>query len=102
MAYNVALGMSSNLPIVVWRFPNSTDCPHIECENFFSTREIALKHFRDEHADNSMLCYVCKEIVSIQALPLHFEMNHPNHLTPKPKMVSLFVYISVIILCYEL
>lgn len=65
MTYNVALGVEPNL--VVWRFPYTTKCPRRDCELSFQTREMALLHFRQEHAATSTVCHACKEVVSINA-----------------------------------
>lgn len=105
IAYNVTLGTSSDFENVVWRFPNSIVCPHRDCELTFSSRYIALNHFRKNHADTSMLCYVCREIISVQApfnLLLHFHLEHPHDSPPKLKSATKMNTIKYAIKCKNL
>lgn len=59
-----------------------------------SSRDVALVHFRDIHADTSMVCVVCDMLFDDATKILnHYSSQHPNHLPPKLKDVIMIILI---------
>ncbi|XP_055297156.1 uncharacterized protein LOC129565878 [Sitodiplosis mosellana] len=69
---------------IKWQFPDTKHCPL--CGISCSTRNIALIHFRNTHADTSMVCVLC-DILFCDAAQLlyHHALQHQNHLPPELK-----------------
>lgn len=88
---NVTLGKSSVFEAVVWQFPNTNQCPIKDCMLSCSSRKVCLGHFHLIHADTTMLCTICNELMSVENplnLYRHYQDRHPNNPTPKLKPVS--------------
>ena len=93
----ITLGKSTEFETVVWRFPDTDQCPLKDCLLSCSSRSICLGHFHLMHADESMLCTICSELISIKN-PLnlfrHYQDHHPNKPPPKLKPVSWILAIT--------
>lgn len=68
--------------ITQWKFPkNVTQCP-MHCCNFkFKMRATGISHFKQLHAEHTILCTICRKIVSSrqrQQICRHFDKMHPN------------------------
>lgn len=85
----VTLGKSTEFKEVVWLFPKTDQCPLKDCMLSCSSRSVCLGHFHLKHADKTMICTVCNELVSVKN-PLnlfrHYQDYHPNE--PPPKLKS--------------
>lgn len=99
--YYVTLGKSSDFETVIWRFPNTKQCPLKECKLSCSSRSVAFAHFHMHHAEISMICTICDELfLVLNPLNLlrHCQIEHPNERPPKLKAVSGFIEICVVVL----
>lgn len=87
----VTLGKSSDFETVIWHFPNTNHCPLKECKLSCSSRSVTLAHFHMHHADTTMICTICNELISVKnplKLFRHYQEYHPKESPPKLKPVS--------------
>lgn len=102
---NVTLGKSSVFEAVVWQFPKTDQCPMKNCKLSCSSRSVCLGHFHLLHADTTMLCTICHELMSV-VNPLnlyrHYQDHHPNQPTPKLKPVSLGLSAAICFCSYRI
>lgn len=48
-----------------WLFPNTTQCPVMNCRLKFNSRSAAIAHYRSKHAGHYMMCTTCKKPISV-------------------------------------
>lgn len=72
-----------------WRIPdNITTCPVFSCQQVFKMRSTFISHYKENHANGSILCPVCvpPKPIRVNKTPRdytnHFERVHPNHEVP--------------------
>ncbi|XP_031628721.1 uncharacterized protein LOC116344364 isoform X2 [Contarinia nasturtii] len=70
-----------------WSFPKSTGniCPIGVCKLKCASREDAINHFKDQHANHSVLCSICDKPISVRSnadYKLHYQRLHPNKRVP--------------------
>lgn len=64
-----------------WKVPvGMLQCPNARCEQTFKMRTDLIRHFKENHAEGSILCYVCQR--PIRALQFdqyerHYRRRHP-------------------------
>lgn len=66
----------------LWKFPMTNICPKFKCAHLFSSRSTAMIHYREKHADDSILCEICVKPVGKSYLIGHFNKVHPQHPLP--------------------
>lgn len=89
--FDVKLGKSTDFEPITWHFPDTNQCPLKQCMLSRSDRNEAFNHFCMDHADITMLCLFCNELilaVNSDDLRRHHEDKHPNEVQPKLKTVS--------------
>lgn len=68
--------------ITCWLFPKHQQvCPIESCDMQFMSRSDAIQHYRDQHSNNSIFCYLCeKPILALQSndFEQHYVEEHPN------------------------
>lgn len=68
-----------------------------------SSRNVALVHFQDVHADTSMVCVACDMLFDDATKVLdHYSSQHPNRLPPELKKVPNYDYIDIHAFTYYL
>ncbi|XP_031628317.1 uncharacterized protein LOC116344075 isoform X2 [Contarinia nasturtii] len=69
-----------------WRYPkNIKHCIVLRCDSKFGTHKKAIDHYKEQHAEKSILCPICiKPIVSKDQKPFirHYERVHPTEQIP--------------------
>lgn len=89
----VLLGENTKYPTMKWRFPDTIKCPKVYCSWYFRFghfrfgRTAAMKHYREVHAKNDLLCVECNALISMTSqndLINHYEKKHPTALIPEP------------------
>ena len=68
-----------------WNFPDTTECPNRSCRRRFENRLETLEHFRDYHAKDAILCFLCDKPVSSptsRCFIRHYRRIHPNEKVP--------------------
>lgn len=73
---------------VDWVFPNINNCPIDWCDISFSSRDLAFDHFREFHADSSMICKRCHEFFSANDAQILFEHNQIQYLNESSKKLE--------------
>lgn len=64
-----------------WKFPNCmTKCP--ECDAEFENRDDIIAHYKETHADDTILCYLCDWPILGTNFQMHFRLLHPNDANP--------------------
>lgn len=84
----VVLGRQSKYKNINWKFPQTTKCPLDACRISCSSRNVAIKHFLNNHADTTTMCTVCDTLLSVQEIEKHCMAYHPNKAPLKLKPVS--------------
>lgn len=72
--------------ITHFQFPKTTkQCPVANCRLKFEKRSDCIAHYKDLHAQGSILCPICKKPIRAHR-PLnfraHYERIHPNQQVP--------------------
>lgn len=101
----VTLGKSTEFETVVWRFPNTDQCPLKYCMLSCSSRSVCLGHFHLLHADTTMCCTICSELISVKnplALFRHYQDHHPKESPPKLRPVSRDLAVILIVFAFGL
>lgn len=68
-----------------WIFPDIAQCPNASCKLEFKNRKKALDHFREVHASNAVLCFLCQKPISTRHhndFIIHYRRIHPNKAVP--------------------
>lgn len=71
-----------------WRIPDGmTNCPVLNCHQKFKTRSTLISHYKENHANGSILCTACVPPKPIRVNRSgdfigHFERLHPNQVMP--------------------
>lgn len=68
-----------------YHFPNIKVCPNRSCSKKFKDRLQTMNHFREQHADSSIFCYICQKPICSQARMYfirHYNRMHPNMKVP--------------------
>lgn len=66
-----------------WKFPlYITRCPVLTCSLEFCTRSATIFHYKDKHASNAILCYLCDWPILDTDFSMHFRLIHPNEVIP--------------------
>lgn len=72
--------------ITHWLFPKrQTHCPIETCGAAFGTFSDAIQHFKREHSNNSIFCYLCQKpiLVNYSAdFMRHYQQKHPGQKSP--------------------
>lgn len=72
--------------ITQWKLPEIiTKCPVRGCGKPFGTRKEAIVHYKEKHARNSILCFVCAKPFVFQHphhFIQHFHTRHPSVALP--------------------
>lgn len=66
-------------------FPNTKVCPNRSCNKEFKDRFEASQHFRNEHAQTSIFCYICQKPLSAKeprTFIKHYHRVHGNIKVP--------------------
>lgn len=70
-----------------WRIPSGLlKCPVNNCQQDFKTRSTLVSHYKEKHANGSILCKICDKPLRVlknkRDYIIHFERLHPNHKIP--------------------
>lgn len=68
--------------ITRWKFPMLRTCPVLTCISAFDSRTATIRHYREEHAADVILCYLCDWPVDANDFQMHFRLIHPNEMNP--------------------
>lgn len=101
--HDLKLGESTDFEAVVWHFPDTSQCPLKKCALSFSHRSVAALHFRIIHANTTMPCTICDELVSAEHAHdflQHYRDMHPNERRPARKTVSQIFQLREIVLVF--
>lgn len=64
-----------------WKFPSClTKCP--ECSTEFDSRTDIIAHYKEKHAADVILCYICDWPILGTNFQTHFRLLHPNDVNP--------------------
>lgn len=90
----ITLGELTQYENTVWKFAKTLNCPVRSCASKFSTRNLAIKHYRENHAMHSVLCKICDHPIMLMMGPHHLDTHyhrlHPT-VTPPPKVKKIRV-----------
>lgn len=88
----ITVGELTPFEISVWKFPNTKICPLRSCALVCETRDLTIKHYKEEHAKHSALCKICKYPLMLlkgaHHFLTHFARKHPG--MPAPLKVKDF------------
>lgn len=72
-----------------WRVPDGlTKCPVLSCQQEFKMRSTLMSHYKEKHANGSILCAACVPPRPIRVNHCsrdyinHYERQHPDHVMP--------------------
>lgn len=72
--------------ITRWQYPpNETRCTEINCAVECGNRFAAIEHYKEQHAANMILCYICDIPIHAKVsdeFERHFIENHPTTAMP--------------------
>lgn len=92
----ITLGELTAYETGVWQFPDKLECPLRSCHLKFDTRELAILHYTQLHAQHTALCKICNVPQFLLCGPHHMESHykrvHPNATFP-PKVREIRVNI---------
>lgn len=64
-----------------WTVPvGMLKCPTLNCQKNFETRSDLIRHFKENHAEGSILCYECQRPIRVRRFDLyiqHYRRIHP-------------------------
>lgn len=90
----ILVGELTPYEISVWKFPDTTLCPLRSCTLAFSTRDLAIRHYKETHAKHSAMCKLCNYPLMLLKGAHHFEAHfvrsHPQEIVP-PKVKDIKV-----------
>lgn len=67
----------------VWQYPkNITYCTNRSCGCTFDNRSDAINHYKEQHADQFILCSVCTKPVAARSFIKHYKNIHPHNEIP--------------------
>lgn len=75
----------------IWQFPSTDNCPLNVCSKKFATRQIAIKHFRENHSKSVVWCFHCERLLlttSKTTIMDHYKKHLRNELRDSKDMVS--------------
>lgn len=82
----IILGESTDFQPMCWQFPQTRKCPKDLCFLDFSSRAIAIKHYRERHAKFDLLCKECGVLISMSGahnMTNHYKRKHPDRIPPQ-------------------
>lgn len=72
--------------ITHWQFPGrQTHCPIETCGAAFGTSSDAIQHYKKEHSNNSIFCYLCEKPILVNHsadFMRHYRQKHPGQESP--------------------
>lgn len=73
--------------ITKWRMPaDMLKCPVLNCQQVFKQHLSLVTHYKENHADGSLLCALCDKPLRVYAggndYIKHYQIKHPNHKIP--------------------
>lgn len=90
----IVVGELTGYKTDVWQFPDRLSCPLRSCRLTFDTRELAIVHYTESHAQHVAMCPVCKVpkylLYGPHHLESHYKRMHPT-LSPPVKVKQIQV-----------
>lgn len=78
----IILGELTEYENKVWQFADTKRCPVRSCGILFATRAKAIAHYRENHAQHSVLCVICNYplmlLTAAHHLDGHYRRKHPG------------------------
>lgn len=69
--------------ITRWKFPVFlSKCPVLTCSSDFECRTDVIRHYKENHAADAILCYLCEWPILGSDFQMHFRLIHPNEVNP--------------------
>lgn len=66
--------------------PNQNQCPMRLCNAVFESRSAAISHYREQHANSSVLCDACNKPIALSKhlgnIRRHYRREHPGRNIP--------------------